>query len=158
MARSDLLVHLRDLVESAVSTLPETSWRRMFGCDAVFVRDRIFGMVWKHGRVGVKLPEYERYVEAMQLEGSEPWAPGGKQMSGWVLLPEELVEDADVLASWLGEAHAEVVAAAPKAKPKKPAKAPAKKAAPAKAKKPAPAKAKRAAKAPARAAKKKIAR
>lgn len=117
---------LRSLLDAACEGLEAVGWRRMFGCDAAFAGGAIFALVWKTGRVGVKLPDGKAFAAAMALAGAEPWAPGGKPMSHWVLLPESLHDDEEELAVWVRRAHALALAAGPpegKAKPKPGAKA-----------------------------------
>ena len=126
---SALTTHLRELVEASAGKLPHT-WKRMFGCDAAFVDGKIFALIWKTGRIGLKLPERERLDALLALDGAEPWTPGGmKAMSSWVLVPESLHDDTDSLTDWVREAHAEIRRWEPKAK-KKPAAKPRTKAPP----------------------------
>lgn len=117
-----LLDSLASLVDEAAEELPQVSRRRMFGCDAWFAGDAIFGLVWKEGRIGVKLPDEAAYGELMGHEGAAPWTAGSKKMSGWVFVPEEFHDDPDALAVWVKRAHAFALAAPPKP-PKKPAAA-----------------------------------
>ena len=43
MANTEIL---RAALDSAVEDLADIGWKRMFGCDAVFHDDTIFGLVW----------------------------------------------------------------------------------------------------------------
>lgn len=113
MPQTELTLHLRSLVEEATSELSRVSWRRMFGCDAAFLDRQIFALIWKEGRIGLRLPEEQRYSELLSLPGSEPWAPGGMKMSHWVLVPEDFHEDAGALARWVVEAHTLALGARP---------------------------------------------
>jgi TfoX/Sxy family transcriptional regulator of competence genes len=97
--------HLNELVEDATRGLPGIARKRMFGCDAYFVRDTIFAMIWKDGRIGLKLREPAAYAELMALEGSEPWVPGAAKMSSWVLVPEEFHDDLEALTPWARRAY-----------------------------------------------------
>ncbi len=89
----------------------------LFGCDGFFVGGTIFSMIWKEGRIGLKLRDEGDYDALMKMKGAGPWCPSGKMtMSGWVLVAPVL-HDADKLAPWVAKAHAQAVGA-----PKKPAK------------------------------------
>lgn len=100
------LSELRDLLEKSCEGLPEVSIRRMFGCDGYFARDTIFGLIWKTGRIGLRLPDPQAFQEAMSLQGSDPWTAGTRVMSQWVLLPESLYTEPANLRSWTVRAHA----------------------------------------------------
>jgi TfoX/Sxy family transcriptional regulator of competence genes len=130
-----LLAHL----EGAAAGLPEVTKKRMFGCDGLFAKGNIFGLVWKHGRIGVRLPDTRLFDELMAKKGAVPWKAGPMTMSHWVLVPEEFHADGRSLAKWVKDAHRLALAApaskSPKAAKKKaaPKKVAAKKAAPKKA-------------------------
>ena len=109
--------HLSALVEETVAPFPDVTKRRMFGCDAFFARGAIFSLIWKDGRIGVKLTEPKDFATLMAEPGAEPWSPGGKmKMSGWVLAPESMHDDTDALEKWLVRAHAQAMSAPPKKK------------------------------------------
>jgi TfoX/Sxy family transcriptional regulator of competence genes len=127
------LAFLLELLEGATKRLPGVARKRLFGCDALFVDGAIFALVWKEGRIGLKFPEPAAFASKMSEPGSKPWAPSGKAMSGWVLVPEALHDDEDTLTTWARESHASVRAgssakaptskATPKtSKPSKPSK------------------------------------
>lgn len=114
-ADSSLNTHLRSLLDEATQALRGVSVRRMFGCDALFTADAIFALVWKAGRIGLKLPDPELYKTLLSLPGAEPWAPGSmKPMAHWVLVPEEFHDDPELLARWVQQAHRLAAAAPPK--------------------------------------------
>lgn len=102
--------------------------KRMFGCDCFFKDKMIFGLVWKHGRIGLKFPNDADYDEAMALKGAGPWKAGPMAMSRWVLLPETFHADDGTLKKWIVRSHAQAGSAAgksqkkPVAKKSKPAK------------------------------------
>src|SRR5262245_14434782 len=83
----------------------------MFGCAALFTKGNIFALVWKHGRLGVKLPDSAQHDALMAEAGAEPWKPGATAMLHWVLMPPAFHVAPDKLAHWVGRAHA--LAAAP---------------------------------------------
>ncbi|MHB8875307.1 MAG: TfoX/Sxy family protein, partial [Myxococcaceae bacterium] len=108
-------------VEDASARLPAVSKRLMFGCEALFARGSIYALVWKTGRIGLRLPDAARFAELMALEGADPWSPGkNMSMSHWVLVPEAFHDDTDALGEWVMRAHAFAMKAPPKGK-KKPA-------------------------------------
>jgi len=100
--RSRLLATLR----AAAERLPDVGEKKMFGCEALFVNGAIFALVWKAGRIGVKLPEPKRFDALAALKGAEPWRAGPMAMAHWLLVPPSIDADANKLAPWLKEAHA----------------------------------------------------
>jgi TfoX/Sxy family transcriptional regulator of competence genes len=112
------LAFLIELLERATARLPGIAKKRLFGCDALFVDGAIFALVWKEGRIGLKFLEPAIFEAKMGTAGSRPWAPSGKAMSGWVLVPDALHDDEDTLTAWARESHASVRASAKLAKPK----------------------------------------
>lgn len=97
--------HLLELLEEGSQGLPGVSKRRMFGCDALFADGTVYGLVWKTGRIGLKLPEPAAFDELMAMPGSEPWMAGTKTISGWVLVPETFHDDPSQLRTWVERAH-----------------------------------------------------
>ena len=81
---SDLSKFLFELLEEAAAPLPGVRHRRMFGCDALFAEDNIFAIVWKAGRIALKLPDKTAYDELMARPGSDTWKAGEKVMGGSV--------------------------------------------------------------------------
>lgn len=90
----------------------------MFGCDAVFAEGRIFGLVWKEGRIGLKMPDPALYKQLHQLPGAAPWVAGDRTMSHWLLVPPSFHDDTQELAVWVAHAHKQacVLPATPKKK------------------------------------------
>lgn len=116
--RSKLLATLR----TAAERLPDVNEKKMFGCEALFVNGAIFALVWKTGRIGVKLPDAARFEALASQKGAEPWRAGPMVMAHWLLVPPSLDGDAKKLAPWVKEAHAMAAAglgATKKPKPKK---------------------------------------
>jgi hypothetical protein len=98
---------LIELVETATRSLPDVARKRMFGCDAYFAGERIFVLLWKTGRIGVKLTEPADHARLMAHDGAEPWQIGAKLMSNWVLTPEDMHDDVEALTPWIRLAHAQ---------------------------------------------------
>jgi TfoX/Sxy family transcriptional regulator of competence genes len=110
---NESLDELLAVLEAAAQGLAGVSKKRMFGCDGLFSGPNIFGLVWKHGRIGVRLPNEIAYAEAMKMPGSSPWVAGTMTMSHWVLLPDVLHADGLRLGAWVRRAHA-LASSAPK--------------------------------------------
>jgi TfoX/Sxy family transcriptional regulator of competence genes len=115
--RSKLLATLR----TAAERLTDVEEKKMFGCEALFVNGAIFALVWKTGRIGVKLPEPKRFDALAALKGTEPWRAGPMVMAHWLLVPPSIDADVKKLVPWVKEAHA-MAAAGLGATKRKPAK------------------------------------
>jgi TfoX/Sxy family transcriptional regulator of competence genes len=101
-----LRTHLYSLLQEASEGLPLVTEKRMFGCEAFFANQTVYALVWKTGRIGLKLPDEQLFDELMKMEGSAPWTAGQRTMSQWVLVPEWFHEDMDILRKWVEQAHA----------------------------------------------------
>lgn len=116
--------YLLELLETATAGLPGVSNKRMFGCDALFADGTIFALVWKTGRIGLKLTDPADHAALLAQPGAEPWSPGAKAMSQWVLAPEDMHDDPATLTPWIRRAHAQATARAGAPRPAaRPAKA-----------------------------------
>lgn len=100
-----LLDQLWVLLQGASEDLPGVTKRKMFGCQAVFAYNNIFALVWKTGRLGVKITDPALFAELMAKNGAEPWTAGDRTMSNWILLPESFHRRADLLTEWVTVAH-----------------------------------------------------
>ncbi len=119
-ASKDLLAQLTEFVETAATPLAKVTKRRMFGCDGFFAGGSIFGLIWKAGRIGVRLPDAALYDELIATRGAGPWMAGAMKMSHWVLVPEAFHDDDAALAKWIRKAHVLAMSApVKKTKPKK---------------------------------------
>ena len=99
------IAELEGRLDAAAAGLSRLTSRKMFGCYALWVNDNVFALVWKHGRIGVKLPDAAVYDSLMSLAGSEPWKAGPMTMAHWVLVPKALHADKAGLKRWLSKAH-----------------------------------------------------
>jgi TfoX/Sxy family transcriptional regulator of competence genes len=99
------LQYLQNLLETLLADLPNISQRRMFGCDAFFVDKVIFALIWKTGRIALKIPEANFFEKLMSIEGSLPWTAGNKTMSYWILVPEYFHDNQALLIEWTQHAY-----------------------------------------------------
>lgn len=108
-------------LDAATRGLADVRARRMFGCEARFVGDAIFALVWKTGEVGVKLTDADAHA-ALRATGCGPWDPygNGRGMQHWLLLPADVAEA--TLAEWVARAHRLAQTPAPAGKRRTPAK------------------------------------
>jgi len=100
-----LLLELRSRLEDLTSGLRGVNVRRMFGCDAFLADGAIFAMVWREGRIGLRLPD-DVLPELRALSGADPWRHRDMVVRQWVLVPESFHDDPDGLAPWVRKAHA----------------------------------------------------
>jgi hypothetical protein len=118
-ASADKIAELEGALNGAAKSLPHVDGKKMFGCHALWAKGNVFALVWKEGRVGVKLPEAADYDALMGEEGAGPWKAGPMKMAHWVLVPPAMDERA--LKKWVARAH-ELALLAPPKKPKPAAK------------------------------------
>jgi TfoX/Sxy family transcriptional regulator of competence genes len=112
---------LKEQIQSALGPRRGLTWRRMFGCDAAFRDGLIFALVWtRDGRIAVKLTDGATFAELAAVPGVDPWAPGGKGLRGWLMMPPAWSENEDRIGPWLERAFAGALAHA--APPKRAAK------------------------------------
>jgi TfoX/Sxy family transcriptional regulator of competence genes len=100
-----LLLELRSRLEDVTSGLARVTVRRMFGCDAFLAGGAIFAMVWREGRIGLRLPD-DHLADLRALPGADPWRHRDMVVRQWVLVPESFHDDADGLVPWVRKAHA----------------------------------------------------
>jgi TfoX/Sxy family transcriptional regulator of competence genes len=118
-----LLLELRTHLDDLTAELPQVAVRRMFGCDAFLAGGAIFAMVWREGRIGLRLPD-ELLPELRALPGADPWRHRDMVVRQWVLVPESFHDDPEGLAPWVRKAHAAALGRGPASpqKPSRPAK------------------------------------
>ncbi len=103
---SSIHEHLRAMLDEAAQGLPNIVSRRMFGCDALFTNDAIFALIWKAGRIGLKISDPALYQTLAAQPGTDPWAPGDmRPMAHWLLVPEDFHDNSELLAQWVRHAH-----------------------------------------------------
>lgn len=96
---------LEEILNTAAKGLPKLTSKKMFGCYALWADENVFALVWKHGRIGVKLPETIQYDSLMEVTGAEPWKAGPMQMAHWVLIPESFHTKPGEIKKWAVKAH-----------------------------------------------------
>lgn len=100
------------LLQDAVATLDGVSDFRMFGCRCLRADGKIFALIWKEGRIALKLPASA--AELLRVPGARPWTVSEtRKMGSWVLVPEGFHDDPEALSLWARRAHGEVLAAPP---------------------------------------------
>lgn len=99
------IAELEEMLNSATANLSKVTSKKMFGCHALWASGNVFALVWKHGRIGVKLPEESQYNSLMGVSGAEPWKAGPMQMAHWVLVPESFHGKGAELKKWASKAH-----------------------------------------------------
>jgi TfoX/Sxy family transcriptional regulator of competence genes len=107
-----LLLELRSRLDDLTTGLPQVTVRRMFGCDAFLAGGAIFAMVWREGRIGLRLPD-DLLPDLRALPGADPWRHRDMVVRQWVLVPESFHDDADGLAPWIRKAHGAALARGP---------------------------------------------
>ncbi len=117
-----LLLELRSRLDDLTDGLRDVSVRRMFGCDAFLARGAIFAMVWREGRIGLRLPD-DLLPELRAIPGADAWRHRDMVVRQWVLVPESFHDDPDGLAPWVHRAHAAALTRGPASakKPSRPA-------------------------------------
>lgn len=117
-AAPEKLLELERLLNGAAKALPAVEGKKMFGCHALWAGGNVFALVWKEGRIGVKLPLAADYEALLAVKGAGPWKAGPMKMAHWVLVPPSVQVDSRAFRRWVSRAHALALAAPPKAKKK----------------------------------------
>jgi TfoX/Sxy family transcriptional regulator of competence genes len=120
------IAQLETALDEAARGLLHVTHKKMFGCHALFAAGNVFALVWKHGRIGIKLMDGKDHERLLSMEGAGAWEAGVRKMTHWVLVPESLHQDRSQLSSWTGLAYRQALAAPAKAVGKKKASPPVK--------------------------------
>lgn len=84
---------------------PEAKRKQMFGYPALFVGGNLVTSLYEDRWV-VRLGDPAR-TEVLALPGADPFSPmPGRTMTGYALLPRDVVADEATLERWVGEAIA----------------------------------------------------
>ncbi len=119
---SSSIADLEKILTSVTDDLPKVTAKKMFGCHALWANGNVFALVWKHGRIGFKLPDDSSYESLIKLNGAEPWKAGPMKMAHWVLVPETFHSKKAELRKWALKAHEQCSTLEPKPKKKVSAK------------------------------------
>ena len=92
--------------DAAIAGKPGVERRLMFGYPAAFVNGRLMSGLFED-QMMVRLSE-THHVKAIVEEGGKPFAPGGRPMREYVVLPPRIVADKRKLGVWLNRAIAHV--------------------------------------------------
>jgi len=102
-----------DSLDELLGGRPDLKRGAMFGCPGYFVGGKAVACVFGN-ELNLTVPP-ARVDELVQQEGFRRFAPGGRTMSGWVLLDQERVAalepDSELLAEAIACARAKAVAA-----------------------------------------------
>ncbi len=99
------------LAQRVTEVAPDARSRKMFGGIGFFVDGNMFAGVMQD-RLMVKLGAGA--PEAVQQDGVEWFSPGGKPMTGWVTVDQELLPDDEDLVAWLNRGRETVADLPPK--------------------------------------------
>ena len=110
------LTRLKAVFDGAMAGLKDVEPKKLFGCDGYFVNGNIFGLVWREGRMGLRLESEEDRQALLALEGAGPWRMGPMTMRLWVLLPPDWHRQPAKLRQWAAKAWAQAAE-----RPEKPA-------------------------------------
>ncbi len=104
---NESIQELEEILNTNSKGLTKLTSKKMFGCYALWVNENVFALVWKKGRLGVKLPVEDSYNKLMGVDGAEPWKAGPMTMAHWVLLPVDYHSKGAQVKKWLALAHKE---------------------------------------------------
>lgn len=104
-AEESLLEYLREQVQEAVAPLPGVGRKKMLVSIGWTVKDRVFALVSRQGRIVVRLPDDDAQKELLAIEGAGPWRWGSRTPPrGWLLLPEDRHDDSAFVTKWIERA------------------------------------------------------
>jgi hypothetical protein len=80
--------------------------KKHVGCDAFFADGALYALVWKDGRLALKLPDPRLRSGLEALPGAQAWKQAAKGVEGdWVLVDEKVHGKAGLLKDWVAKAH-----------------------------------------------------
>ena len=107
----DKIAGLETALNEAASGLEKVTGKKMFGCHALWADGNVFGLIWKEGRIGLKLTDEADFAKLMKTSGATPWKAGSMAMSNWVLVPKSFHEKTAELMQWTRKAHQQALSA-----------------------------------------------
>jgi TfoX/Sxy family transcriptional regulator of competence genes len=99
------MIRLKATFDGAMAGLLGVEPKKLFGCDGYFVNGNIFGLVWKEGRLGLRLTDPSKQAEALAQPGAGPWKAGPMVMRHWVLLSPDWHKKPGQLKQWARVAY-----------------------------------------------------
>lgn len=96
---------LEEILNSITAHFSDVTSKKMFGCYAQWTNENVFALVWKTGRIGLKIPDQKDYETLMKEEGAEPWKAGPMQMAHWILIPKTFHTKPATIKKWALKAH-----------------------------------------------------
>jgi TfoX/Sxy family transcriptional regulator of competence genes len=105
-ASAEEMTRLKATFDGAMAGLKDVEPKKLFGCDGYFVNGNIFGLVWKEGRLGLRLTDAELQAEVLELSGASVWKAGPMIMRHWVLVPPDWHRKPALLKQWSRSAYA----------------------------------------------------
>jgi len=103
--------------DAAIAGKPGVERRQMFGYPSAFLKGNLLAGLFQD-QMMVRLSEADRAKASLDAAAT-PFAPGGRPMREYVVLPPEIVADKRKVGAWLKRAIAHVETLPPK-KPQKP--------------------------------------
>jgi TfoX/Sxy family transcriptional regulator of competence genes len=103
--------------DAAIAGKPGVERRQMFGYPCAFLKGNMLSGLFQD-QMMVRLSEADRAKASLQAAAT-PFAPGGRPMREYVVLPPEIVADKRKLGTWLKRAIA-YVDTLPAKRPKRP--------------------------------------
>ena len=103
--------------DAAIAGKPGVERRQMFGYPSAFLKGNLLSGLFQD-QMMVRLSEADRAKASLEAAAT-PFAPGGRTMGEYVVLPPEIVADKRKVGAWLKRAIA-YVETLPAKKPPKP--------------------------------------
>jgi TfoX/Sxy family transcriptional regulator of competence genes len=123
MTSNSTMDHLADRVRMLLEGDPRTTEKTMFGGLTFLLNNHILIGCKKDGRILLSVGR-EHHEEALARPGATPMIHGGRQMTGFLWVDPDAIEDDDVLEDWVRTAERWVAALPIESKaPRKRAKA-----------------------------------
>jgi TfoX/Sxy family transcriptional regulator of competence genes len=112
---------LCDIIDAALSSY-DCSKRMMFGCPAYFINNNMFAGV-QADNIFIRLSEQDRNEIFLSCDEVSIFEPAeGRQMKEYVVLPEPVYSDREVLEKWLARSYIFTKSLIPKEPKKKKAR------------------------------------
>src|SRR5437868_1901924 len=108
--------YLVERVRSLVGDDPRITEKTMFGGRTFLLNGRILVGCKKDGRILLSVDK-DHNDEALARPGAAPMTHGGRQMTGFIWVEPDAIEDDDDLAVWVRTAERWVGALPPKGEP-----------------------------------------